>query len=383
MTDGRARASGITPFPVEIPRETRAGDAAAADHPPPWLPGIAAEGANDGTVATVALDRLHLPEPSLRRRTSEEKLWQLAESLERTGILQPVVARPHPRIPGHYEIVAGTRRVRAAQRAGLDRIPVICRNFTAQVGLESALVENLQREGLNPLDAAEGLRRLIQEFGYSQDDLAHRLGVSRSYVANTLRLLNLPAEVQDMVREERLSAGHARALLTASHPKRLAERIITRNLSVRETERLVKAPRKAAAALEARHASAVRTSSPMLQETAEATDVSDRPSHTVEQREDGFAGVLSRLLGHEVSIVRSGSGFDVRLHFAGAAALSNFIRRLRALFDRPVESKDKAEYGAVATETLEPTTAVDTPPAKQLDPGDLEQLAEDHGFSYS
>jgi ParB family chromosome partitioning protein len=170
----------------------------------------------------------------------DEGLAELAQSVRVHGVLQPVLVRP---VSGGYEIVAGERRLRAAVMAGLKFIPAIVKDVSEAERLELALVENLQREGLNPMEEAAGFRQLVQRFGYTQEQLAARLGKSRSYVANTLRLLSLAPAVQEMVRAGRLSAGHARALLSVSDEQlqaALAERLVQRGASVREAEEMVR-----------------------------------------------------------------------------------------------------------------------------------------------
>ena len=382
MQNDGAGVPGRTSFPIEISREIRGGGDRIPDGAAAWLPGIAAGTDAEAATATVPLDRLHPPEVPLRRSTAEEKLWQLAESLESAGMLQPVVVRPHPRIPEHYEVVSGTRRLRAARQVGLTRIPVVCRNFDAGSSLEAALIENIQREDLNPLDTAEGYRRLMAEFGHSQESLARRLGVSRSHVANTLRMLNLPPEVQAMVREDKLSAGHARALLAAPRPKRLAERIITRNLSVRETERLVKGLQPAIP----RHAgidspTAGLADAPVIHSPAVAT--ADTAEHAATDRtDDDFAARLTRLLGCDVSVTRANGSFDLRIRFPHAPALAAFVRRVAAAFESAPD-RAAAPRAAVAPPPREDGAAAETAAqAAPLNAASLGQLARDHGFPY-
>lgn len=175
-----------------------------------------------------------------RRRFDETQLAELAESIRSKGIIQPLVVRSREGRSEEYEIVAGERRWRAAQAAQLHEIPVIIRSFTDEEVLEIAIIENVQRSDLNPIEEATGYKQLMERFGHTQDKLATALGKSRSYIANLLRLLNLPDEVQTMVQDGKLSAGHARALITASDPAAMARDIVAKGLSVRETERLVK-----------------------------------------------------------------------------------------------------------------------------------------------
>jgi ParB family chromosome partitioning protein len=174
-----------------------------------------------------------------RRRFDEAELDALAQSIREKGILQPLLVRPVPAEEAAFELVAGERRWRAAQRVGLHEIPVIVRSFADSEALEIALVENLQREDLSPLEEAEAYNRLMDEFGRTQASLAEAVGKSRSHVANMLRLLSLPAPVRHRLDEGQLSAGHARALLSASDPEVLAAEVVRRGLNVRATERLV------------------------------------------------------------------------------------------------------------------------------------------------
>ena len=174
-----------------------------------------------------------------RRRFAEAELEALAQSIREKGILQPLLVRPLAGEEADFELVAGERRWRAAQRLGLHDVPVIVRSITDSEALEIALVENLQRENLSPLEEAEAYSRLMEEFGRSQANLAEAVGKSRSHVANTVRLLSLPAPVRRRLDEGELSAGHARALLAATDPAALAEEVVRRGLNVRATERLV------------------------------------------------------------------------------------------------------------------------------------------------
>lgn len=188
--------------------------------------------------------KLHEIEPNKdqpRKTFDDEALEELAGSIAQHGVIQPLLVRPLP--DGGYQIIAGERRWRAARMAGLEEVPVLVKEITEREIMELALVENLQREDLNPIEEAEGLQSLIENYGMTQDEAAKRVGKSRPAVANTMRLLLLPPSVLQLVREEKLSAGHARALLALSDDekiKMLAVEIGEKGLSVRETERLVK-----------------------------------------------------------------------------------------------------------------------------------------------
>jgi ParB family transcriptional regulator, chromosome partitioning protein len=181
------------------------------------------------------------PNPLQPRQTfAEDGLDELAESIRQKGILQPLLVR---RVNGGYELIAGERRLRAAQRVGLEHVPVTVRAADDGEVLEIALIENIQRENLNPLEEARAYRRLSDEFHLTQDEIAQRVGKDRSTVANTLRLLQLPSQIQRDIERGVLSAGHARALVTAGSDTakiKLAHEVVTRRLSVRQTERLAK-----------------------------------------------------------------------------------------------------------------------------------------------
>ena len=189
-----------------------------------------------------------------RKTFDEEALAELAESIAQHGIIQPLLVRPMP--DGSYQLVAGERRWRAARRAGLSEVPVVIREMSDSEMMELALIENLQREDLNPIEEAEGLQQLINTCGLTQETAAARVGRSRHAVANALRLLTLPAQVLALTRDGKLSAGHARALLPLTDEAKMleiADLILKKGISVRETERLVKtaskekkAPEKAA-----------------------------------------------------------------------------------------------------------------------------------------
>jgi len=175
-----------------------------------------------------------------RRSFDQAALEELAASIKEKGIIQPLIVRPRPNHDGEYEIVAGERRWRAAQMARLHEIPVLLREFDDTEVLEIAIIENIQRADLNPIDEATGYAQLMNRFGHTQEKLAEVLGKSRSYIANITRLLTLPEDVQTWLAEGKLSAGHARALITSTDPVALAKQVISKGLSVRETEKLAK-----------------------------------------------------------------------------------------------------------------------------------------------
>jgi ParB family chromosome partitioning protein len=254
---------------------------------PPTAPvPTAAARASDG-LRTIAIEDVH-PSPGQPRKTFDDaRLDELAASIKAQGIIQPLVVRL--REAGGYELIAGERRWRAAQRAGLHEVPAVVRDVAEKRAFEMALVENLQREDLNPIEEAQGFERLIDEFGYTQEALAARVGKDRSTVANALRLLRLPTSVRGLVTEGRLQMGHARALLgleRADAIERLARRVVARELSVRQVEALVKRERDDAA-------SGGKAPAASTAPSASARDLAER---------------LTRALGTRVRVVESGPG---------------------------------------------------------------------------
>ena len=171
---------------------------------------------------------------------SQDELIALSTSIREKGVLQPILVRVHPEEAGKYEIIAGERRWRAAKKAELEHIPAFIKDCSDSEALEAGLIENIQRQDLNPIEEAEGYRRLAEEFSHTQESLARILGKSRSHIANTLRLLTLPSRVKDHLNEGKLSAGHGRALVGTEETEYLAEIIIEKNLNVRQAEDLAK-----------------------------------------------------------------------------------------------------------------------------------------------
>lgn len=199
-----------------------------------------AEGRARAADTTLPIEKI-APNPDQPRRSFKpEDLDELVASIREKGVLQPLIVRPDPHVSGRYQIVAGERRWRAAQRAQLHSLPVIIRDFTDSEVLEVAIIENIQRADLNPVEEAAGYRQLMDSFGHTQEQLAIALGKSRSHIANLLRLLNLPDSVLEHLRAGRLSAGHARTLVTADNPDSLAKIIIQKGLNVRQAEALAR-----------------------------------------------------------------------------------------------------------------------------------------------
>ncbi|SMH28297.1 ParB/RepB/Spo0J family partition protein [Mesorhizobium australicum] len=247
------------------------------------------------------------PNPRNPRRTfADAELEDLSASLKQHGIVQPVVVRPSKTAPGRYEIIAGERRWRAAQRAGLTNIPVIIRDVDDRMALELAIVENVQRADLNPVEEALGYQQLIDEHEYVQSDLAQIIGKSRSHVANTLRLLKLPQNIRDMLVDGSLSAGHARTLVTAEDPTTLAQKIIRDGLSVRQAEALAQKGADKPASASAKH----------------VPDEKDADTRALEQ-------LLSNVIGLNVTVNHREKGGEVRISYKTLEQLDDLCRRLQ------------------------------------------------------
>ncbi|MCV2892592.1 ParB/RepB/Spo0J family partition protein [Lentibacter sp. XHP0401] len=226
------------------------------------------------------------PNPDQPRRTFDAvALADLAESIREKGVIQPLIVRPYPGEDGIYQIVAGERRWRASQKAQLHQVPVIIREFDDVEVLEVAIIENIQRADLNPVEEATGYRQLVEKFGHTQEKLAQALGKSRSHIANQMRLLTLPDLVLTLLSEGQLSAGHARALITADDPAALAREIVSKGLSVRAAEQLAK-----------------KSGTPATKPKAMSTPV-EKDADTV-----SLEGDLSASLGMKVTINHSAGG---------------------------------------------------------------------------
>ena len=243
-----------------------------------------------------------------RRVFSNTELDELVASLRERGIIQPIVARPVRGTHDAYEIIAGERRWRAAQRAGLHEVPVVIIDATDDEALQLAIIENVQRANLNPLEEAEGYRALIRDFSHSQDDVARLVGKSRSYVANTLRLQTLPDSVKEHIHAGRLDAGHARALVGHHDAERLADEIVSRGLNVRQVEAMARETGK------------------------KANGHAQRPQITCpsgEERQLGRAGKAHLgCIGLVVSINDRGRGGVLSIRYRNLDQLDDVLRRL-------------------------------------------------------
>ncbi len=195
----------------------------------------------EGEHRVVGIDQLYGSSLNPRREFREEDVLELAESIRQKGLVQPIIVRPDPQGTGSYEIVAGERRWRACQKAGVHNVSIIVRELDDQQVLELALIENVQRIDLNPVEEAGGYTMLMERFGYTQESLADVIGKSRSHVSNTMRLLKLPEIIQQLVLKGLISPGHARPLVGIPNAEEIAHRIVTENLSVRDVEAIVAA----------------------------------------------------------------------------------------------------------------------------------------------
>jgi ParB family chromosome partitioning protein len=240
-----------------------------------------------------------------RRRFDDTELDELSASIRTKGILQPILVRTVTGAPDAYEIIAGERRWRAAQRAGLHDVPVLLLEINDKEALEIAIIENVQRADLNPLEEAMGYDSLIEQFSYAQAELAKIVGKSRSHIANTLRLMKLPESVKRHLAEGRLTAGHARALLGSDNPEALAKSIIEKGLNVRDVEAL------AGAQAEARGKTAKR-----------------RPRGSKSADVRALERKLSEILGLMVEINHRASGGDLRIRYKTLEQLDAVCRKL-------------------------------------------------------
>lgn len=249
----------------------------------------------------VPIELIHANPLNPRKHFAEEDLESLARSLKDKGLLQPIVVRPAKAGQGGYEIVAGERRWRAAQRAAIHDVPVIVRDLDDRETLEIALIENVQRSDLNPLDEARAYKQLIDQYGYTQQQLADSIGKSRSHIANTLRLQTLPETVLAHIESGELSAGHARTLVATDSPQELAQKIIKLGLSVRQAETLSR-------------------------DTSARGKAKTKPEKDADTR--ALEKVLSDSLGLKVDIQHKGPEGSVVLTYTSLEQLDEVARRL-------------------------------------------------------
>ena len=252
----------------------------------------------------IPVELIHRNPNQPRQHFSEAEIAELEESIRTSGVLQPILVRPSPDKAGEYEIVAGERRWRAAQRAGIGVIPALVRELGDDRAYEIAIVENVQREDLNAMEEARAYETLMNRMGYTQEQAAKAVGKSRSHLANTLRLLQLPAPVQEHVLHGRLSAGHARAILACDEQETVAEHVLARNLSVRDTEALVRA----------KAAGPKKASGP--RRAAKDADTA------------ALEGDLEDALGMRVDIADRGGAGEVTIRYVSLEQLDEICRRL-------------------------------------------------------
>ena len=278
---------------------------------------VATASPSEGEPNTLAIDRLETGRYQPRTRVDEGALYELAESIKAQGVMQPVLVRPLSDAGGvagrRYEIIAGERRVRAARLAGLDEVPVLVRDVSDQAAAAMALIENIQREDLNPLEEARGLRRLTEEFGMTHESAARAVGRSRSATTNLLRLLNLSEPVQQLLLTGDLEMGHARALLALDGARQILEanEIVAKKLSVREAERRV----GRAAAPESERPRAVR-----------ANGQKGRDLERIEQQlSDAFSAAVEIRVKKRT---RAGEAGEIAIAFASLDELNGLLSRL-------------------------------------------------------
>lgn len=263
-----------------------------------------------GGLSEINIDKISAGKLQPRESFDPQKINELAESIESQGILQPLVVRP--RASGGYELIAGERRLRAARQAGLDKVPAVVREIDDRGALELALVENLQREDLDPIEEAQAYRRLINEFEYTQEQLAKRVGKDRATISNLLRLLSLPEDIIEDVRESRISAGHARAILGAETEfmmRRIRDAAVDEGISVREAERMASGEKKK------------KKKGPGKR--GKSSDIGERETYIREMEE-----TLVRELGTKVEIARSGKGGRINVAFFSEEDLDRIYRRI-------------------------------------------------------
>lgn len=263
-----------------------------------------------GSINTLPVELLEPGAFQPRQIMEQEPLEELADSIRSRGILQPILARVHPDDPSRYQIIAGERRWRAAQLVGLHEVPVHIRALTDADAMAASLVENLQRRDLNAIEEAEGLQRLMGEFSMTQEELAGAVGKSRSHVANTMRLLQLPLSVRRDVMKGDLSAGHARALIGHPDPAKAAMAVIAKRLTVRQTEALAQA-----------HITAAR-----IAPATARTPVNQREGKDPEI--DALERDLREKLGLRVEVQFNGRGGQLRIHYETLDQLDDVLRLL-------------------------------------------------------
>lgn len=289
-----------TSEPKPVPRHR------SSDQTMVQMPEAPAPVATEGRVWNIAIDKMK-PSPFQPRSTFEKiHLEELSQSIKSSGILQPIVAR---KVGQAFEIVAGERRWRAAQLAGLHEVPVIIKDFNDRQTLELALIENIQRQDLNPMEEAEAYQRLGQEFQLTQQQIAEKVGKERATVANAIRLLQLPVEVRDLISGNQLSVGHAKVLLTINDPleqKKWANLVVKDNIAVRKLEKLLKKDK--------------------TDDAKEALSLNDSVAGRLVS---GLSEELQKILGTKVTIDYAEAKGKLSIHFYSDEQLTNLVERIR------------------------------------------------------
>ncbi|WP_417490184.1 ParB/RepB/Spo0J family partition protein [Maricaulis sp.] len=294
----RRLGRGLSALLGETEGEAYEAAPAAADQARPSRDGV--------RMLPIELIRANPDQP--RKAMGEAELEALSASIAEKGIVQPILVRPVAGASESYEIVAGERRWRAAQRARLHEVPALVRELSDQETLEIGIVENVQRADLNPVEEAQAYRQLIDRYGHTQEDVARAVSKSRSHVANTVRLLSLPATVLTFLADGRISAGHARAIAAAPEPEKLAQLIVDQGLSVRDAERLARPKPE--------HEPGGRRPAP-----ASATADKDADTRSLEAD-------ISARLGLDVDIRHGSDGGEIRVHYKTLEQLDDVCRRL-------------------------------------------------------
>jgi ParB family chromosome partitioning protein len=308
-------------------------------------------------VLTLPIEQVYPGRSQPRTIFAQTEIDELADSIRQLGILQPLIVRPHPTRTGSYEIIAGERRWRAAQQARLHEVPALIRELSDGEALEIALVENLQRENLSPIEEAEAYKRLMDEFSHTQEALAKIVGKSRSHVANMLRLLQLPANAKEMLMDGRLTAGHARALLGASNPVALAEAIVKRGLNVRQAEK------RARGGKEARPKAGASSSSGSRETPQSAKDSNTK----------ALENEITAILGLRVNIEFEDPGGRVNISYNSLEQLDYLLHRLTlgehgspGRHPHPPSQRERDEHASAERRAM-PRTVDDA--IRQLDEG--------------
>jgi len=295
--------NSATPKPSPLGRGLSAlfGDADASYQPNARAEALAAK---SGVLQKLPVAWLKSGAYQPRRHFDDQALQELADSIRERGILEPLLVRALPGAPNSYEIIAGERRWRASQIAGLHDVPALVRELTDREALEYGIIENVQREDLSPLEEGEGYKRLLEEFGHTQDALAKIVGKSRPHITNMLRLLSLPEGVRQLIADGKLTTGHARALVPAKNPLALAQEIVRKGLNVRQAETLAK-------------------------KDQDNPEVHKRKANPQDADVVALERELEKVIGLKVKITTKGKSGTLSLHYTDLDQLDDIIKKLR------------------------------------------------------